>query len=280
MDVNEYWICDRGRYEWTGSEESDTRLKDPIVRRGESFEITDWEEALSYGAGALTRISRESPQSVAFLASAELTNEELYLLKKIGETLGADKIASSIGLINEKKILGLLSTDPYPNSTGVKDLGYPYGSNRVLEVIDSILAGEVKALYTAGIDLFDFVLEEDKPRVREALSGLSLLIAMDTKLTETLKLAHVILPGASAFEKDGTFTNDRGRVQRVRKAISPPGTSKAEWEILTLVGREISEELFNYEYPAEIMLDIARDYPAYRDISYEIIGMLGVNRAG
>lgn len=280
MDVNEYWICDRGRYEWTGSEESETRLKDPIVRRGESFEITDWEEAVSYGAGALTRISRESPQSVAILASAELTNEELYLLKKIGETLGADKIASSIGLINEKKILGLLSTDPYPNSTGVKDLGYPYGSNRVLEVIDSILAGEVKALYAAGIDLFDFVLEEDKPRLREALTGLSLLIAMDTKLTETLKLAHVILPGASAFEKDGTFTNDRGRVQRVRKTISPPGTSKAEWEILTLVGREISEELFNYEYPAEIMLDIARDYPAYRDISYEIIGMLGMNRAG
>lgn len=280
LDVNEYWICDRGRYEWAHMEQADTRLKDPIIRRGEGFETTDWEEAVCYAAGALIEVSRESPKSIALLGSAALTNEELYLLKKIGKALGADKIVSGIGVVTEKKILGLLSSDPYPNSTGVKDLGFAYGSNRVIEVIDSILAGEIKALYAAEIDLFDFVLEGDKPRLREALSGLSLLIAMDIKLTETLKLAHVILPGASAFEKDGTFTNDRGRVQRVRKTISPPGTAKADWEILTLVGREIREEMFNYGHPGEIMLDIAREYPAYRDVSFEKIGMLGINRAG
>ena len=51
-------------------------------------------------------------------------------------------------------------------------------------------------------------------------------------MTETAKLAHVILPGASFIEKDGTFTNTERRVQRVRKAIEPVGNSKADWQIL------------------------------------------------
>jgi NADH-quinone oxidoreductase subunit G len=279
-DVNDYWICDRGRYEWTEIQDADKRLKDPIIRRGEGFEITDWEEAITFASEKLTEISRESPETIAFLTSAALTNEELFLFKKLGEALGSSKIASSIGLINDKKKFGLLSSDPYPNSTGVKDLGYPYGSNRVSEVIQSIMAGEVKALYTAGIDVFDYVTNEDKPRLSDALSGLSLLVAQDVKLTETLRLAHVILPGASAYEKDGTFTNDRGRVQRVRKAITPPGTAKADWEIFSLVGRVIREELFSYKDPGAVMDAIAREYGAYGDISYDNIGMLGVNRSG
>ena len=277
-NVNDYWICNRGRYEWTDIQETDKRLRDPIIRRGEGFEITDWVEAVEFASSRLKEISERSPESIAFITSAQLTNEELYLFKKLGETLGIGKIASSIGLVNEKKILGLLSSDPYPNSTGVKDLGYLYGSSEVSKLIGSIISGEVKALYTAGIDIFDHVTENDKPRLREALSGVSLLIAQDVKLTETLRLAHVILPGASAYEKEGTFTNDRGRVQILRQAITPPGIAKADWEIFSLVGREIREELFGYDHPEAVMDEISRMYPAYVGISYDSIGMLGAAR--
>ncbi len=280
VDVNDYWICDRGRYEWTDIQDADKRLKDPIIRKGEGYEITDWEEAVSFSATRLLEESRKPLQSIAFITSAALTNEELYLFKKLGQTLGSSNIASSIGLINDKKTFGLLSSDPYPNSTGVKDLGYPYGSNMVFEVIESIMEGKVKSLYTAGIDIFDFVKKEDKPRLSEALSNLSLFVAQDVMLTETLRLAHVILPGASAYEKDGTFTNDRGRVQRVRKAITPPGTAKADWEILLQIGKEINETLFSYKDPGDVMNAIANEHPAYGDISYDNIGMLGVQRSG
>ena len=279
-DVNDYWICDRGRYEWSRIQDIDTRLKDPIIRAGEGFEVTDWEEAISFTVKRLSEESTRPLSTTVFLTSATQTNEELYLFKKLSEVIGRTKIASSIGLINDKKILGLLSSDPYPNSTGVKDLGYPYGSNHVSEVIDSILSGEVKALYTAGIDLFDHVLEEDKPRLREALGRLNLLVGQDMKITETLRLAHVILPGVSAYEKDGTFTNDRGRVQRVRKAIAAPGTAKADWEIFTLIGKEFDDVLFNFEDPGAVMESIAGEYPAYSEISYDKIGMLGVYKSG
>ena len=280
MNVNEHWICDRGRYNFKEIQEHGTRLKDPVLRNGEGFKLSDWENAIDFVTTEIAKTANETPESIAFLGSATLTNEELYLLKKIVETTGTSKIAGNIGLINKPKRLGLLSTDPYPNSSGVKGLGFPYGSNHVLEIIDSVLEGKVKVLYVAGLDLFDLVLEEDKEKLKEALSGLSLLVVQDYKLTETVRLTHAILPGVSAYEKEGTFTNDRGRVQRVRKAIEPPGTAKPDWEILTLIGEKLLEQSFSYDNPSQIMLDIARTIPAYEGINYDNIGALGVSTTG
>jgi predicted molibdopterin-dependent oxidoreductase YjgC len=277
MDVNEHWICDRGRYNFKEIQEGNTRLKDPILRNGEGFKLSLWDQAIDFVSSEITKAANESPESIAFLGSATLTNEELYLLKKIGETVNTTKIAGNIGLINEPKLYGLLSTDPFPNSSGVKDLGFPSGSNHVLGIIDSILEGKVKVLYVAGLDLFDHVLEQDRERLKEALSVLSLLVVQDYKLTETVRLAHAILPGASAYEKEGTFTNDCGRVQRVRKAIEPPGTAKPDWEILTLLGRSFQEQSFLYDNPSQIMLDIARTIPAYEGLNYDNIGTLGAS---
>jgi len=280
MDVNEHWICDRGRYDFKEIQEKQTRLKDPILREGEGFKLSDWEQIIEFVSEEIVKTKNHSPESIAFLASPTLTNEELFLLKKIGETTNTTKIAGNIGLINKPKLHGLLSTDPYPNSAGVKDMGYHSGSNHILTIIDSILEGCVKILYVAGLDLFDFVLEEDKERLREALSTIDLLVVQDYKLTETVRLAHAILPGVSAYEKEGTFTNDRGRVQRVRKTIAPPGTAKPDWEILTLLGSRIQEQSFNYNDPSEIMLDIANNISAYEGITYDNIGTLGVSTSG
>ena len=106
-----------------------------------------------------------------------------------------------------------------------------------------------------------------------------LLVVQDYKLTETVRLAHAILPGASAYEKEGTFTNDRGRVQRVRKAIDPPGTAKPDWEILTLLGQSLQKASFSYDDPSEIMHDISASIPAYQGINYDNIGTLGISTA-
>jgi len=280
MDVNEYWICDRGRYDFKEVQEKETRLKDPIVRVGEGFKLSDWEQAAELVVEEISKARSFSPDSVAFIASPTLTNEELFLLKKIGETTNTSNIAGNIGLINEPKHFGLVSTDPYPNSAGVKDMGYPYGSNNILPIIDSILEGSIKVLYVAGLDLFDLVIEEDRENLKQALSKLSLLVVQDYKLTEIVRMAHVILPGVSAYEKDGTFTNDRGRIQRIRKAIDPPGTAKPDWEILSFVGSKLQKQGFDYSDPSEIMVDIARNIPAYEGINYNKIGALGVSTTG
>lgn len=101
----------------------------------------------------------------------------------------------------------------------------------------------------------------------------------DYKLTETVRLAHLILPGASPYEKEGTFTNDRGRVQRVRRAIDPPGTAKPDWEILTLIGNTLQADSFPFGKPSEIMLQLAEELPAYSGMNYENLGMLGADRS-
>jgi len=280
VDVNGHWICDRGRYDFKEIQEKDTRLKDPITREGEGFKLSDWEQATDLVAKEITKAGNFSPDSIAFIASPTLTNEELFLVKKIGEITKTNNIAGNIGLINKPKQFGLISTDPYPNSSGVKDMGYAYGSGSVLSIIDSIIEGWIKVLYVAGLDLFDLVVEEDRDKLKRALSKLNLLVVQDYKLTETVRMAHVILPGVSAYEKDGTFTNDRGRVQRVRKAIDPPGTAMQDWEILSYLGNKLQQQSFNYNDPSEIMLDIAEHIPAYSGINYDNIGRLGVSTAG
>lgn len=280
MDVNEHWICDIGRYDFKDIQEKETRLKDPIVREGEGFKLSDWEQSLDIVAEQIKNAISFSPDTVGIIASPTQTNEELFLLKKIGQVTGTSSIAGNIGLINQPKKFGLLSTDPYPNSSGVKDMGYQYGSGSVLSIIDSILEGWIKVLYVAGLDLFEVVTEDDADKLRRALSKLKLLVVQDYKLTETVRMAHVILPGVSAYEKNGTFTNDRGRVQRIRKAIDPPGTAKPDWEILTSLGNKLQPQGFNYRGPSQIMDDIAVHIPAYEGINYENIGRLGVSTTG
>jgi predicted molibdopterin-dependent oxidoreductase YjgC len=159
-------------------------------------------------------------------------------------------------------------------------MGIPSGQESVEELIRAILNGDVKVLYSAGEDLFNFATADQHARLKEALAGLELLVAEDYKLTETVRLAHVILPGASPYEREGTYTNDRGRVQRVRQAIPPPGTAKPDWEILSLIGEAIEAESFGFGKPSEIMDEIAGHVPSYNGINYENIGVLGAERAG
>jgi predicted molibdopterin-dependent oxidoreductase YjgC len=280
MDVNEYWICDRGRYGFREVQEGGVRLKDPIVRKGEGFELAEWSDALEFASSGLMRAKESSPGSIAILASPTLTTEELYLLKKIGAVLKTERIFSDTGGPSEPKLYGLISPDPYPNSAGVKDMGIQSGPERIEELINAISGGYVKVLYTVGEDLFRLAIEEQRPRLREALAGLTLLIAEDYKLTDTVKLAHVILPGASPYEKDGTFTNDTGRVQRVRCAIPPPGTAKPDWEIISLLGSAIQAGSFEFEGPSGIMHELAGHVPSYGGINYENTGMLGTEKTG
>ena len=92
---------------------------------------------------------------------------------------------------------------------------------RIPEMFDEILDGELKAMYIMGED--PMLTDPDANHSRKALDGLEFLVVQDIFLTETAKYADVVLPAACYAEKDGTFTNTERRVQRVRKAVEPPG---------------------------------------------------------
>ncbi|MCJ7687799.1 MAG: molybdopterin-dependent oxidoreductase, partial [Clostridiaceae bacterium] len=104
--------------------------------------------------------------------------------------------------------------------------------------------------------------------VKEALENLELLVVQDIFMTETAKLAHVILPGASFIEKDGTFTNTERRVQRVRKAIEPVENSKSDWQILCGLIKSLGGSA-DYSSPSDIMEEIRLLVPSYKGITYE-----------
>jgi len=118
-----------------------------------------------------------------------------------------------------------------------------------------------------------------------ALEALDLLVVQDIFLTETARLADVVLPATSFAELDGTYTNLKGRVQRVHRALRPLGESRPDWKILAELGRRMAagekqKAHWTYTDPAAIMDEIARVVPAYGEISYAMLGESGKPRAG
>lgn len=137
----------------------------------------------------------------------------------------------------------------------------------VTEMVHAAHEGRIKAFYVMGENL---ALSEPSINVcQEALKKLEFLVVQDMFLSETARLADVVLPACSFAEKDGTFTNTERRVQRVRKALEPVGQSRPDWWIVSQVAKRMGASGFDYEHPSQIMEEIARLTPSYGGFSYE-----------
>jgi len=143
----------------------------------------------------------------------------------------------------------------------------------LMEMMKEIAAGKLKALFILGEN--PLLSDPDAAKVKKELKELDLLVVQDIFLSETAELAHVVLPGTSFAEKDGTFTNTERRVQRVRKAIDPVGNSRADWQILCDLSTRLGYPM-KYESPKEIMTEIASLTPSYGGIHYDRIEPLGL----
>lgn len=136
-----------------------------------------------------------------------------------------------------------------------------------MEIFDSIYEGKIKALYLVGEN--PMLSEANAGHVEEAIDKLDFLVVQDIFLSETARLADVVLPAASFAEKDGTFTNTERRVQRVRKAIEPVGNAKPDWRITCRIAKKLDGKGFDFSHPTEIMGEIASLTPSYKGISYD-----------
>ncbi|MDD5082561.1 MAG: formate dehydrogenase subunit alpha, partial [Dehalococcoidales bacterium] len=145
---------------------------------------------------------------------------------------------------------------PLPSKVGVT----------AVEAMDRVLEGKIRAMYFMGENIM--VSDPDINHTEKALKALDFLVVQDIFLTETAKLADVVLPGVSVAEKDGTFTSTERRVQRVRKAIEPLGMSKPDWLIITELAARFGYKM-NYSSPSAIMDEIARLTPSYGGINYD-----------
>jgi len=133
-------------------------------------------------------------------------------------------------------------------------------------MMKAALGGEVKALFIMGEN--PMLSDPDTTHVEEALRSLEFLVVQDIFLTETARLAHVVLPAASYAEREGTYTNTERRVQLARQAIAPIGQSRPDWEIICELARRMGLE-WNFASTSEITDEIASLTPSYGGITYE-----------
>ncbi len=134
------------------------------------------------------------------------------------------------------------------------------------EMMEGAAHSTVKGMYIMGEN--PVLSDADAGHVVHALEKLEFLVVQDIFLTETARLADVVLPGASFAEKDGTFSNTERRVQRVRKAVEPVGGSKADWQIICELATAMGYPM-KYSSPAHVMKEIAALTPSYGGISYD-----------
>ncbi|MBN1191148.1 MAG: molybdopterin-dependent oxidoreductase [Dehalococcoidales bacterium] len=133
---------------------------------------------------------------------------------------------------------------------------------------------ELKAVYLIGED--PVLSEPDMNHTIQALKNLDFLVVQDIFMTETAKLATVVLPAAGFASDDGTFTNTERRVQRVRRAVPPPGESRPDWEIICLIARKMGKIGFGYTHPSQVWDEMACLTPSMAGISYQRLESSGI----
>ncbi len=263
--VNASWMCDYGRlnYKWIGREDRLTEIRRPKAE-GRS-QMAGWAAVLKEIS---EKLKQASAGSVAMVASARQSNEELYLLARLAKALGA--LTDSAPRLGASDRL-LLNADRNPNSAGARLTGIaaePMGSN-LPKIADGIRSGRIKTLFVVGEDVTRHGLGVD------LLGKLETLIVSDILPNETTRLAHYLLPGCAHAEKRGTFTNTKGRVQKFMKAVEPPGNARPEWDFLRELAFKATghsgfvsiEGLFN---------QMAAQIPAFNGLTWARLGDSGM----
>jgi formate dehydrogenase major subunit len=142
---------------------------------------------------------------------------------------------------------------------------------RIPNMFEAALSHEFMGVYINGEDLVQS--DPNTQHVAAALMSMECVVVQDIFLNETAKFAHVLLPGSTFLEKDGTFTNAERRISRVRKVMQPKA-GFADWEVTLKLARAMGYPM-EYNDPSEIMDEIARTTPTFAGVSFDRIDELG-----
>ena len=165
-------------------------------------------------------------------------------------------------------------TDDAVRESFERDWGLPLDPEpglRLPNMFDAAVAGTFKAIYIQGEDPVQS--DPNRAHIEAAMRAMECVIVQDLFLTETARFAHVFLPGSSALEKNGTFTNAERRVSMVRKVVEPLAGLE-DWQITVRMIEAMGYPL-HYDHPAQVLEEIARLSPAYQGMSFALIERLG-----
>jgi NADH-quinone oxidoreductase subunit G len=269
-DVNDYWMCDIGRFEYHWIE-GDGRVRKPLERGGAALhQPISWRDAIAKVCDRLAAAGTANPDGVRFLLSAHASHEELFLFRRLTEDLMGDAGPKAISVSwryrekpqPEGTKFKVPAVDA-PNVNGARTFGLaPGGSGDPVRGADTgslraaVEGGRVTALY-----VFDpgpeGSLGDTAWIVQARQRGtLPLLIVQGVLMTDLSRAADFVLPGASYVEKEASYTNEQGRLQGTARAIAPPGEAMEDWQILVNIGSALGVPL-NYATAAHVRADAA-----------------------
>jgi NADH-quinone oxidoreductase subunit G len=272
-DVNRWWMCDGGRYGFRWIDD-DTRITAPRAGRNGRAAPTTWEGALATLAEAL---GRHGPDAVGILASPDMSNEDLYALGELARHLSIANVDFRVpprhsGVDDDV----LIRADKHPNRRGAEAC-LRGGGLDARGMLDAAAAGRIRLLWVMHHDLFASAWPE--AAVRAALEGVETLVFQGpTGHAVVAEAAHVVLPSAAYAERDGTFTNFEGRVQRFRAALTPLGEALPDWAILGRLGRMLGAAgpAFAAERAERVFAALAAAVPGFSGMSYRALGDRGL----
>jgi NADH-quinone oxidoreductase subunit G len=268
-DVNQWWMCDEGRFGFGWIDEG--RLT-KVRRRGAG---STWPEATDALVGVLARLQESGSGSrLGVIASPRLTNEELFLIREVfGTALGA-RVTASVPTPRGTSDGFLIKADKTPNTAGATLLGLAGPeAHEAASLVEEALEGRLDALWVFGHDL---AAQIGEPKLEDLSRRLDLLVFSGTNETPGLSSYHWVLPTAAYLEKDGTFVNCHGRVQRIGRAFPPLPESREDWSVLLQVARRLDHPIAG-ENPEEIFREMARAPGPFAGLSYETIGFQGAS---
>ncbi len=261
--VNSTWMCDYGRLNFDYLQ-SPKRLLEPRVYSGDKVIPSDWPTTIKHAAAQLKHFNG---WEIAIIASGRMTNEELWLTSRLAQVLGAQlmDIVPRHGPGDDI----LLSVDRNPNTNGARLLGVTREPGAQLpQIAQSIASGQVKALIALGENPLDAGLTP------EQLSNLPAFVCMDLLENTGTSFATALLPSSGFAEKRGSMINGKGRLQRLNRAIRPPGQARDDWEILRDLIQECSGQNGIYTIE-EVFAQMSQAISELSGLSLSKIGDLG-----
>jgi NADH-quinone oxidoreductase subunit G len=268
-DVNSHWMCDQGRLGFHYLHD-ERRLLQPTARVGGSAFKTSWNDVIGQIGDRLKHFRNEQ---VAILASARMTNEELFLVRELRAALGGDSVLCDIV---PRPVPGdnfLKSPDANPNTQGAELMGLSMGGKDIARMAEAIEGGKVKAMLVFHEDAVAAGIPE------AALRKLDLLIVQTLLPSPATGLAHFVLPGAAFAEKRGSMVNFQGRLQRLNKAVPHPGQAMDDFEVLLKI-RLAGTGGNGIHSVEDVFKAMSEKIPAFANLSLSKIGDLGIGGIG
>ncbi len=264
--VNQWWMCDEGRYGYKYHDQN--RILKPRRRDGAAVREAGWDEMLAEAAKKITHAG----ERVAVLASPQLSNEELFLIRELFR-----------GKLNLKHIHlvsphaegaqddFLIRADKNPNTRGAEALGFSQDPKALADLAGKISKGELSGLIVFGQDIYDRFA---KLGLKADLNKMEWTLFIGPNQHLTAESSAFVFPSATHFEKEGTFTNFEGRIQKFSKVLEPLGEARPEWQIILELAVRLGF-VFHYKEIADVFHELALREAFFQGKSYESLSSEG-----